>query len=69
MNVCRDVLGKSKLGLRAHTSAELLRELTARSDLAEALRTTGLGSGTDFNCKEDESPRDGGCQVTRLACC
>eukprot|EP00965_Chrysotila_dentata_P039665 1318188-Pleurochrysis_carterae.AAC.1 len=58
----RDVLHKSHLGLKSFTSAELLKELTGREDLSKALMETGLGSGTDFNCAQDESPRDGGCQ-------
>ena len=66
----REVLKSTQLGLGTHTSTELLRELGRREDLGETLLTSGLGAGTDFNCKEDESPRDSGCQIkcSNLAC-
>ena len=57
------ILSQTSLGLSSHSSVQLLRELSRRSDLAGALRETGLGAGADFQCDFDESPRDGGCQV------
>ena len=59
----RAVLASASLGLGAFTPAELLREASARPDLGQALAATGLGSGSDFSCAQDESPRDGGCQI------
>lgn len=59
----RTLLTGSQLGMSVHSTAQLLQELGRRSDLASALRDTGLGSGTDFQCAFDESPRDSGCQV------
>ena len=59
----QELLAKSSLGFAHLPTARLLRELTRRADLAAALKETGLGVGTDFSCKEDESPRDAGCQV------
>ena len=59
----RSVLSQASLGLGAFSSAELLKEVSGRPDLDQALAATGLGSGSDFSCAEDESPRDGGCQI------
>ena len=59
----RAVLASASLGLSAFTPSELLREASARPDLGQALAATGLGSGSDFSCAQDESPRDGGCQI------
>lgn len=59
----RHVWCETGLGVHTVSSTSLLKELTGRDDLAKALQETGLGSGTDFNCPQDESPRDGGCQV------
>eukprot|EP00966_Prymnesium_polylepis_P063492 1472795-Prymnesium_polylepis.1 len=59
----RDVLEKTGLGLETVGTVQLLSALSKRGDLSKALQQTGLGAGADFNCAEDESPRDGGCQV------
>ena len=59
----RSVLSQASLGLGAFSSAELLKEVSGRPDLDQALAATGLGSGSDFSCAEDEAPRDGGCQI------
>ena len=59
----QEILGNTSLGYVGLPTARLLRELSRRPDLAATLRETGLGSGTDFNCKQDESPRDAGCQI------
>ena len=59
----REILNSSSLGLSAFDTTLLLRTLSRRPDLAAALRETGLGAGSDFQCTFDESPRDGGCQI------
>ena len=59
----RQYLEGSSLGLGIHTTPQLLRAVSRRPDLADALRATGLGAGSDFKCDFDESPRDAGCQV------
>ena len=59
---------QASLGLSAFRSAELLREASLRPDLGQALAATGLGSGSDFSCAQDESPRDGGCQIRCQVC-
>ena len=58
-----ELLSNTSLGLSTLSTAQLLRGLSRRGDLAAALRATGLGAGTDFQCDFDESPRDGGCQI------
>lgn len=57
------LLAGAQLGLSTHSTTQLLKELSRREDLAGALRESGLGSGADFQCAFDESPRDSGCQV------
>ena len=57
------LLTSTDLGLSVQSTMQLLRALSRRSDLAAALRETGLGAGADFQCPFDESPRDGGCQI------
>ena len=59
----RSLLEGTDLGLSAQSTMQLLRALSRRSDLAAALRETGLGAGADFQCAFDESPRDAGCQI------
>ena len=59
----RELLTNSSLGLSVTSTTQLLRSLSRRPDLAQALRETGLGAGSDFQCSFDESPRDGGCQI------
>ena len=58
-----EILTRSSLGLETQPTMQLLRTLSRRADLATALKESGLGSGSDFQCSFDESPRDGGCQI------
>ncbi|KAL3912591.1 MAG: hypothetical protein SGPRY_008284 [Prymnesium sp.] len=58
-----DVLEKTGLSFQSVSTVRLLKELSKRRDLGNALLETGLGAGADFDCAQDESPRDGGCQV------
>ena len=51
------------LGIQAYGSAALLRELSKRNDIGSAYETSGLGAGYDFDCTEDESSHDTGCQI------
>ena len=58
-----ELLRATSLGESAFGTEQLLRALSKRGDLGQALAATGLGAGSDFNCAEDENARDGGCQV------
>jgi hypothetical protein len=60
----RRALRLSSLGLGLFSSAELLVELRARPDLAQAMQATHSGSPTDFECPgKDAMPAAAGCQV------
>ena len=61
-----ELLRATSLGESAFGTEQLLRALSKRGDLGQALAATGLGAGSDFNCAEDENVRDGGCQVCLL---
>jgi hypothetical protein len=54
----------SSLGLGVFSSAELLIELRARPDIAQAMEATESGSPTDFECPDrDAMPGAAGCQI------
>ena len=59
----RAAIEAAGLGIQSYHSVALLQELSERDDIGAAHANSGLGAGYDFDCAEDESPRDAGCQI------